>query len=381
MRYLLCVFLGICCLFATQVVAQTEDDNAVRLRDLARLATVKDNALVGYGIVTGLAGTGDSSRNEATLKSVHNMLLRFGVQVDTDKVRARNSAAVMVTATLPPYSSPGDKLDVNVTSIGDARSLVGGTLMMTPLAMADRDIYALAQGSLSVGGFSYDLNGNLVQKNHPTAAHIPNGATVNRPVETVIADSSGAVFYKLYDPDFETANRVVDSINAVLGSASARAMNPALIQIKIPEIKRNEIVRFLTVVERTEVVPDLPSRVVVNERTGMVVSGSKVVISPVTVTHGNLSVAINTDYSVSQPFGIGNVFVDSDLSNVGTQVIPHTSVEVTEKEPVSVSLPQGAKVGDLVAALNKVKASSRDIITILQGVKSAGALHAELIIQ
>jgi len=308
-------------------------------------------------------------------------LLRFGVQVDTDKVRARNSAAVMVTATLPPYSSPGDKLDVNVTSIGDARSLVGGTLMMTPLAMADRDIYALAQGSLSVGGFSYDLNGNLVQKNHPTAAHIPNGATVNRPVETVIADSSGAVFYKLYDPDFETANRVVDSINAVLGSASARAMNPALIQIKIPEIKRNEIVRFLTVVERTEVVPDLPSRVVVNERTGMVVSGSKVVISPVTVTHGNLSVAINTDYSVSQPFGIGNVFVDSDLSNVGTQVIPHTSVEVTEKEPVSVSLPQGAKVGDLVAALNKVKASSRDIITILQGVKSAGALHAELIIQ
>jgi len=381
MRYLLCVFLGICCLFATQVVAQTEDDNAVRLKDLARLATVKDNALVGYGIVTGLAGTGDSSRNEATLKSVHNMLLRFGVQVDTDKVRARNSAAVMVTATLPPYSSPGDKLDVNVTSIGDARSLVGGTLMMTPLAMADRDIYALAQGSLSVGGFSYDLNGNLVQKNHPTAAHIPNGATVNRPVETVIADSSGAVFYKLYDPDFETANRVVDSINAVLGSASARAMNPALIQIKIPEIKRNEIVRFLTVVERTEVVPDLPSRVVVNERTGMVVSGSKVVISPVTVTHGNLSVAINTDYSVSQPFGIGNVFVDSDLSNVGTQVIPHTSVEVTEKEPVSVSLPQGAKVGDLVAALNKVKASSRDIITILQGVKSAGALHAELIIQ
>ncbi len=380
MRILSVLFLSIC-LFTAPVFAQLDAAGSVRLKDLARLATVKDSALVGYGIVTGLAGTGDSNRNEATLKSVRNMLLRFGVSVDADRMRARNSAAVMVTTTLPPYSLAGDKLDVNVTSIGDARSLVGGTLLMTPVAMADRDIYALAQGPLSVGGFSYDLNGNLVQKNHPTAAHIPNGATVSRPVETVIADASGAVFYKLYEPDFATANRVVDSLNMVLGVGHARAVNAAKIQINIPEEKRSDIVRFLTQVERTEVIPDIPSRVVINERTGMVVAGSKVVISPVTVTHGNLSVAITTDYSVSQPFGSGSLVVDSDLTNVSTRVVPNTTIEVTEKSPVSVSLPQGAKVGDLVSALNKVKASSRDIITILQGVKRAGALHAELVIQ
>jgi flagellar P-ring protein precursor FlgI len=369
------------CLISAQVSAADRATEGVRIGDLARLATVKDNALVGYGIVTGLAGTGDSPRNAATMQSVHNMLLRFGVNVDADKLRSRNSAAVMVTTTLPPYAQPGDKLDVNVTSIGDARSLVGGTLMLTPLAVADRKIFAIAQGPLSVGGFSYDLNGNLIQKNHPTAAHIPDGATVNQMVETPIIDDSGVVHYKLHEPNFETANRIVDSLNVVLGEGNAIAMDPARVQIFVPKEKRADIVRFLSLVEKTEVIPNTPARVVVNERTGTVVSGGNVIISPITVTHGNLSVAISTEFFVSQPFLAGNEFIRSDLSNIRTEVVPQTTVEVKEQDPVSISLPQGSKVAELVVALNKVKASSRDIITILQGIKRAGALHAELVIQ
>lgn len=368
-------------MFSASALAAGEEADGVRIGDLARLAALKDSALVGYGIVTGLAGTGDSPRNVATMQSVHNMLLRFGVNVDAEKMRSRNSAAVMVTTTLPPYSQPGDKLDINVTSIGDARSLLGGTLMLTPLAMDDRDIYALAQGPLSVGGFSYDLNGNLVQKNHPTAAHIPGGATVNQLMETPVLNDSGVVLYKLFEPNFETANRIVDSLNIVMGSAYARARDAARVEIFVPEEKRPDIVRFLSLVEKTEVIPHAPARVVVNERTGTVVSGGNVVISPITVTHGNLNVAISTDYLVSQPLIVGNEFTRSDLSTVSTQVVPQTTVEVKEQEPVSVNLPQGAKVAELVGVLNKIKASSRDTITILQGIKRAGALHAELVIQ
>ncbi len=373
--------IGLVGLSLSVVAVPAEQEGSVRIKDLARLATLKDNALVGYGIVTGLAGTGDSGRNAATLQSVRNMLLRFGVNVQPDKVRTRNAAAVMVTATLPPYAQAGDKLDVNVTSLGDARSLLGGTLMQTPLAMADRDVYALAQGPLSVGGFSYDLNGNLIQKNHPTAAHIPGGATVDRSTDTLIFDDSGIVQYKLNEPDFETADRIVAALDKVLGNGKARAVDAARVEVKVPETERADFVGFLTRVESTEVVPDAPARVVVNERTGTVVSGGNVVISPITVTHGNLTVAISTEFMVSQPFGVGNAIVRSDFPEVRTEVVPQTSIEVKEDTPVSVSLPQGTRVADLVAALNKVKVSSRDVITIFQGIKRAGALHAELVIQ
>ncbi|MBV1787729.1 flagellar basal body P-ring protein FlgI [Marinobacterium sp. D7] len=371
----------LCFIFVLSFEASANTKGSVRLKDLARLASVKDSALVGYGIVTGLAGTGDSTRNSATLQSVHNMLLRFGLNVPTDQVRSRNAAAVMVTATLPAYSQSGDKLDVNVTSIGDARSLVGGTLLLTPMAMSDRDIYAMAQGPLSVGGFSYDLNGNVVQKNHPTAAHIPDGATVDRSVNTAIVNGDGKVVYKLHRPDFETASRIVDSLSRVIGAGNAKALDAARIEIRVPGNKPTELVSFLTQIERIEVVPDSHLMVVVNERTGTVVSGAEVVISPVTVAHGNLNVAISTEYQVSQPFGVGNVIIDSDFAGVRTEVVPKTSINVEEQQTVSVSLPQGSKVSDLVTALNKVHASSRDIITILQGIKRAGALHAELIIQ
>lgn len=374
-KYAAALLMG---LFATApaIAAAAEPDQGVRLKELARPIGENTDALVGYGIVTGLAGTGDSSRNAATLQSVHNMLLRFGVNVPAGDIRTRNSAAVMVTATLPPYAQPGDKLDINVTSLGDARSLLGGTLLMTPLATFDRRIYAMAQGAVLVGGYSYDLNGNLIQKNHPTAAYVPGGAIVNRPTDNALADAGGTVVYKLFEPDFATVSRIVMALNQQLGEGRARALDAGRIRVVAPPSADGNLVRFLAEVESTVVVPDVPARVVVNERTGTVVAGSHVIISPVTITHGNLSVAISTDFFVSQPS-----FVIETGEGVRTQVIPDTTVDVSEEVPMSVSMPNGSKVGDLVVALNKVHATSRDIITILQGIKRAGALHAELIIQ
>lgn len=351
-------------------------EQGVRIKDLGRLAGAKDNALVGYGIVTGLAGTGDSVRSTATLQSIKNTLARFGVNVLVDDVRSRNVAGVMVTTTLPPYAQPGDKLDLNVTSMGDARSLVGGTLLLTHLTGPDNQVYALAQGSVSVGGFSYDLNGNVVQKNHPTAAYVPAGAAVERGVNTQIVGDSGRIQYVLFNPDFATAERVASSINAALGSSLAQAIDAARIEVNLPDASRDHVVKFITTVESIVVVPDVPSRVVVNERTGTVVSGGSVRISPVAITHGDLNVAITTDFQVSQP-----IFVRQTGSDVRTKVVPRTHISVEEEPPMTVSLPAQSTVSDLVSALNQVKSTSRDIITILQGIKRAGALHAELIIQ
>lgn len=360
---------------ATPVLAAAPD-TGVRVKDLGRLAGAKDNALVGYGIVTGLAGTGDSVRSTATLQSIKNTLQRFGVNVLVDDVRSRNVAGVMVTTTLPPYAQPGDKLDLNVTSVGDARSLVGGTLLLTHLTGPDNQIYALAQGPVSVGGFSYDLNGNVVQKNHPTAAYIPAGAAVERGVDTQIVGDNGRIQYVLSNPDFATAERVASSINATLGSSLAHAIDAARIEVNLPDASRDHVVKFLTSLESIVVVPDVPSRVVVNERTGTVVSGGRVRISPVAITHGDLNVAITTDFQVSQP-----IFVRQTGSDVRTKVVPRTHISVEEEPPMTVSLPAQSTVSDLVTALNQVKSTSRDIITILQGIKRAGALHAELIIQ
>ena len=369
------IFVVASCM-ALQNVYAVVGEGSVRLKDLCRIAGVKDNALVGYGIVTGLAGTGDSVRSGATMQSIKNVLLGFGVNVPLDDVRSRNAAAVMVTTTLPPYAQQGDKLDINVTSVGDARSLVGGTLLLTHLVGADQKIYALAQGPMSVGGFSYDLNGNLVQKNHPTAASIPGGATVERSLNTSLVNASGAVQYILHEPDFATADRIVNAINLEIGAGHARALDAARISVSVPESSKQNLVGFLSRIESTEVMPDLPSRVVVNERTGTVVAGGNVRIAPVTITHGDLNVAISTEFIVSQPF-----LVADTGQNVRTQVVPQTEVTVEEDEAISLSLPKHSTVAELVTALNKVKASSRDIITILQSVKRAGALHAELVIQ
>lgn len=348
----------------------------VRIKDLSRVAGVRDNSLIGYGLVTGLSGTGDSTRSKATVQSVNNILERFGIHVTESQIYSRNVAAVMVAATLPPYSRPGDKLDVNVTSLGDARSLLGGTLLLTNLTGPDGNTYALAQGSISIGGFKYDFNGNVVQKNHPTAGTIPGGATVEKSVSTNIINSKGQLEILLNEPDNTTADRISRAINNRLGSSYARAVDAGRVVISVEQQQADNIVGFLTQIENLMVTPDYRSKVVVNERTGTVVSGGEVSISSVNITHGELKLLIETDYSVSQPFLVRNV-----SSSVSTEVVANTNIEVNEQGTTNMSFPENTTVSDLVAALNKVKVSSRDIISILLSIKRAGALHAELIIQ
>ena len=348
----------------------------VRIKELVRLADAKENALVGYGLVTGLAGTGDSSRSAATTQSIRNMLLRFGVNVPADTVRTRNTAGVMITATLPPYAQPGDKLDANITSLGDARSLLGGTLLLTHLVGPNNQVYALAQGPVSIGGFSFDLNGNLVQKNHPTAGMLAGGATVERSPRSPMPYEEGVIQYVLHDPDIATAKRVADSINDTLGGQYAHALDAARVWIQRPGRSHDQIMSDMTVIEETRVIPDIPARVVINERTGTVVSGGNVRISPVTITHGDLNITISTEFIVSQPS-----FVFRTGPGVRSVVVPNTTIEVEEEELIGVNLPNSSTVAELVTALNQVKATSRDVITILQNIRTAGALHADLIVQ
>lgn len=357
-------------------MADANVGNGVRIKDLSRVAGVRDNALIGYGLVTGLSGTGDSTRSKATIQSVNNVLERFGIHVSENQIYSRNVAAVMVAATLPPYSRSGDKLDVNVTSLGDARSLLGGTLLLTNLTGPDGHTYALAQGPVSIGGFKYDLNGNVVQKNHPTAGTIPGGAMVEKSVSTTVLNSKGEIEILLNEPDNTTADRIARAINAHLGSSIAAAVDAGRVVVSLQQKYAGNVVGFLTQIENLTVNPDYRSKVVVNERTGTVVSGGDVSISSVNITHGDLKLLIETDYSVSQPLLVRQV---SD--SVRTEVIPNTTMDVTEGGTTNMSFPENTTVSDLVAALNKVKVSSRDIISILLSIKRAGALHAELIIQ
>lgn len=351
---------------------------AVRLKDLSRLESERANLLVGYGVVTGLAGTGDSPNSKLTHQSLSNMLEGMGINMAPDAMRSRNAAVVMITASLPRYTRPGDLIDINVTSMGDARSLVGGTLLMTPLRGPDRQIYALAQGALSVGGYKYDLNGNVVQKNHPTAGTVPNGATVEKAAPDALLYGDGAVQYVMYEPDLTTVNRIVQAINSSYGRTLARPIDPGRYEVRIPDGAVNEGFAFLARLESLSIAPDNRARVVVNERTGTVVSGGDVSISKTTISHGDLIVSITTDYQVSQPLAyLGRI----DNPDVRTEVVPQTTVKTRENAPLSLTLPQNTTVAELVAALNRVKAGSRDIIIILQGLKTAGALHAELIIQ
>jgi flagellar P-ring protein precursor FlgI len=350
--------------------------NTVKIEDLTRLSGAKDNALVGYGIITGLAGTGDSARSKATFQSIKNILKRFGIHVPVDSVHSRNAAAVMVTTTLSPFSQVGDKLDVNVTSMGDARNLVGGTLLMTHLTGADQKIYALAQGPLSVGGFSYDFNGNLVQKNHPTAGYIPGGAIIEKQIDLSSIGASGSVSFSLHNPNFSNAFRIAEAINQRFDQDVAKASTSSKVVVKIPGLYENDLVSMIMSIQAIQISPDVPARVVVNERTGTVVSGGDVRISPVTITHGDLNISIKSDFSVSQPS-----LVRDTGEGVQTRTIQQSEIEVSEEEPFSVLLPDNITVATLVKALNKVKASSRDVIIILQSIKRAGALHAELIVQ
>jgi flagellar P-ring protein FlgI len=353
--------------------------SAVRIKDLARFEGVRDNAILGYGLVVGLPGTGDTQRNLPTLQSVSNMLQEFGLNVPPVGVSSRNVAAVLVTASLPGVLRIGDKLDVNVSSIGDARSLAGGTLLHTPLLAGDRRIYATAQGPLAVGGYRFEQNGNVEQKNFPTSGTIPEGAVAEKELSPQLKNRDGTVDLILNDPDYTTATRVADIINKEMPTAGASALESGRIRLETADLAPANFVRLIATVENLVVEPDAKARVVVNERTGTIVSGGSVWLSAVTITQGDLKVSITTDYLVSQPFG---TFIRPS-ADIRTAIVPQTRIKTQEdnQNTQAINLHQGATISDLVNALRAVKASSREIIAVLQGIKRAGALHAELIVQ
>lgn len=358
------------------VAAPVAASDMVRLKDLGKLKGWRDNTLVGYGIVTGLAGTGDSPTNRTTRQTIANVLSQFNVAVTPDEVQSRNVAAVMVSATLPPFAREGDQVDVLVTSMGDARSLVGGSLLVTPLKAPNGAIYALAQGPLSVGGYRYDMNGNVVQKNHPTTGMVPAGATVEKGVSSSLMAQDGTVTFVLSEPDFSTADRLSTALNEAFGRSLAQPKDAEGIRIEVPADERGNLVHFLAQVENVWVKPDRRARVVINERTGTVVSGGDVTLSKVAIAHGDLKISIVTDNEVSQPFSIGGF-----QPGARTALVSNSRISVEEQQGGTFIAAQHNTVADLVEALNRVKTNTRDIIAILQAVKAAGALHADLIIQ
>jgi flagellar P-ring protein precursor FlgI len=358
---------------STAVMAAA-NENAIRVKDLGRIQGWRDNALVGYGLVTGLAGTGDSPSNRATRQAMSNMLSQFSQSIPADQLQSRNVAVVMVTASLPVLAREGDTLDVTVTSSGDARSLVGGALLMTPLRAANGRTYALAQGPLAVGGYRYDANGNVVQKNHPTVGSVPGGATVEVGMPRAATEPTQVTFV-LGSPDYTTAMRVATAINQTVGDSVAEARDASGIEIRIPDADRARPVNFLARVENVWVEPDRRAKVVINERTGTVVAGGDVRIQRVAVSHGDLKVSIATETSVSQPTVIGGA-----PGGVRTAVVSNSQVDVIEGQGAGF-VAGGNTVADLVQALARMRTNTRDIISILRAVKAAGALHAELVIQ
>ncbi|EUJ10317.1 flagellar basal-body P-ring protein [Methylophilaceae bacterium 11] len=349
---------------------------SVRLKDIGKVEGWRENHLIGFGIVTGLAGTGDSPRSKATRQSVANFMSNFDVLVASDQVNSRNVAIVSIMALLPPVTHRGDKVDVTVTSMGDARSLLGGTLLMAPLKGPDGKVYVLAQGPVSVGGYKYDQLGNVAQKNHPTAGVISGGGQAEQDVTALPLHEDGSLAFVLNNPDYVTAERAEREINRVLGGTFASIKDSSSIHVQMPKHYEQRQSDFISLLETVEVVPDTRAKVVVNEKTGTVVTGGDVRLSKVTVAHGDLKVSIRNSFSVSQPQFIGRAG-----ANVRTQVIPNTQISLNEEQGDMVELPESSSVSDLIRALRKIKASTRDTITILQGIKAAGALHADLIIQ
>lgn len=360
-------------LWATTFLAHADP---VRIKEVARVAGVRENALTGYGLVFGLAGSGDSVRHRATLQSVANTLRNFGVNVGEADLASRNVAAVIVTAKLPAFAEPGQLLDVQVASSGDARSLTGGTLMLTPLHGPDGRLYAMAQGAISVGGYQFEGITASLQKNHPTVGWIPSGASVEQGSPLRVAGDGRSLSILLNEPDFTNAQRIADAIRSGVPGTSARAEHAGKIIVSydsLPDGLVSEIARL----ENIQVLLQRKARVVVNERTGTVVAGGDVRLGAVSISHGDLKVEIQTDYSVSQPDG---VYVRPG-HGVSSVVVPHTTIYADEGEAPLVQVREGATVADLVASLRAIRLGTRDVIAVLQSIKAAGALDGELVIQ
>jgi len=347
---------------------------SARLKELVDVQGVRDNDLFGYGLVVGLNGSGDSQQVLFTQQSIAGMLGRLGVRIDPTQVGARNVAAVMVTARLPAFARPGARLDVTVASLGNSRSLAGGVLLLTPLAAADGQVYAVAQGSVQVGGFEAQAGGSSSQtKNTPTSGRVPSGAMIERSVTPSLA--GGTLLFGLRQPDFTTANRIAAAMRGALGGQGARALDDAAVEVTVPEAFKGDPVGLVAKLEVLEVEADSPARVVISERTGTVVAGERVRIRAVAVSHGSLQVAINSTPIISQP---GPSFSQTPAAGAHTVVAHKTSTKATEEAHSTIALPATTTVQDLAKALNTLGANPRDLVSILQAIKAAGALDAEL---
>jgi flagellar P-ring protein precursor FlgI len=343
---------------------------AARLKDIATLKGLRQNQLIGYGLVVGLAGTGDGTKAEFTIQSLVNLLERLGIHTIPDNIKVENVAAVMLTADLPPFAQAGSTIDVLVSSIGDAESLLGGTLLLAPLKGVDGQVYALAQGPLVVGGFSSSAQpGVSVQKNIPTVGRIPGGGTIERELEYDIKDIQNLTI-ALHNPDFTTALRISDAINEKMEEPLADPRDAGTVKVRVTDSHRQNLVSLIASLEQIDVTPDMHAKVILNERTGTVIMGANVRISSVAIAHGNLSVEIQIEKRVSQP----NAF--SRRGN--TVVVDDTDINVNEDENRLVLVPEGTNLGDVVKALNAIGVSPRDLITVLQSIRACGALQADL---
>lgn len=346
---------------------------AERVKDLASVAGVRGNQLVGYGLVVGLDGTGDqTSQAPFTIQSIRNMLAKFGVTIPSNvNPQLKNVAAVTVYADLPAFAKPGQNIDVTVNSIGNATSLRGGSLLMTPLRGIDGEVYGIAQGSMVVSGFGASgRDGSRIAVNVPSSGRIPNGATVERAVASNFA-SEPYVVLNLNTPDFTTAARLTDGINKLLGADTARAVDAVSIRVQAP-LDPSQRIAYLSTLEAIEVEPgDAPARVIVNSRTGTVVIGSAVRVKPAAVSHGSLSVTITERFDVSQP----NEFAQGD-----TVVTPRSDIQVNQPEARMFVFNAGVNLDEIVRAVNQVGAAPGDLVAILEALKEAGALRAELVV-
>ncbi len=344
------------------------DAHAVRIKEIISIQGVRQNQLVGYGLVVGLNGTGDGDKAKFTIQSLVSMLEKMGMTVNPIDIKVKNIAAVMITADMPPFSRSGTRMDVSVSSIGDAKDLQGGTLLFTPLKAADGQTYAIAQGAISTGGFSAKGAGASAQKNFPTVGRVVGGALIEKEVPTSFRNKE-SLMLTLNHPDFTTATRVAESINVAFSSSIARTSDSASIEVRVPPKYVDNVVGFVTVIEALGVTPDVESKVVVNERTGTVVIGENVRISKVAIAHGNLSIQIKESADVSQPL---------PFSQGQTVATPNTNLVVKEDKAPIFLMEAGASIGEIVRALNALGVTPRDLISIFQALQAAGALQAKL---
>jgi flagellar P-ring protein precursor FlgI len=342
-----------------------------RIKDISDFEGVRDNQLVGYGLVVGLDGTGDSLRNSPfTRQSLEGMLERLGINTrDAPNLNTQNVAAVMVTGNLPAFARQGTRIDVTVSALGDAQSLLGGTLLVTPLLGADGQVYAVAQGNLAVGGFKASGAAETVSKGVATSARIANGAIVEKEVQFDLADMH-ELHLSLKNPDFTTASRVAEVINSDIGAGTAKPLDPATILLTVPPTYTKNMFSLITDIEQLPVNPDQPARIIIDEQSGIIVMGSDVRVSTVAIAQGNLTIRVTETPQVSQP---------SPFSQGGqTTTVPRTSVDVQEDDKKLAVLKTGVKLQDLVDGLNALGIGPRDMIQILQALKAAGALQAEI---